>query len=220
MAAWAKSGEYMNSYVKDINPDKPLLIVDADEVLLQFVNHLEAFVAQEGYKIELRGYQLTGNIIHTSTNEVATQETVSDLISNFFKACALQMLAVDGAAQSLQRLSDHLDIIILSNVPSFAKADRIQNLHNLGMPYPFIANEGSKGRSVAFLTEHLKAPSFFIDDLPPQHSSVAKHAPDCHRIHFVADPRLGALVSKADHAHHRIDDWDEVHDHITQHING
>ncbi len=210
----------MNNYIKDINPDKPLLIVDADEVLLQFVTHLEAFASEDGFKVELRGYQLTGNIIHASTNEVATQETVSDLISRFFKVCVLQMQAVDGAARSLKRLSDHLDIIILSNVPSFAKAGRIQNLRDLGMSYPFIANEGPKGSSVAFLTEHLKAPSFFIDDLPLQHTSVAKHAPDCHRIHFVADPRLGALVSKADNAHHRIDDWDEVHDHITQHING
>ena len=47
----------------------------------------------------------------------------------------------------------------------------------------------------------------FVDDLPVHHASVAKHAPEVHRLHMVAEPRLAPAVPVAEHAHIRIDDW-------------
>jgi hypothetical protein len=47
---------------------------------------------------------------------------------------------------------------------------------------------------------------------------VAEHAPDVHRIHFVADPRLAKLIGPASGASKRIDVWEEAQDWITGQI--
>ena len=43
--------------------------------------------------------------------------------------------------------------------------------------------------------------------LPVHHASVAKHAPEVHRLHMIAEPRLAPAIPPAEHAHARIDDW-------------
>ena len=50
----------------------------------------------------------------------------------------------------------------------------------------------------------------FVDDLPVHHMSVAKHAPEVHRLHMVSEPALAAAMPPAPFAHARIDDWREA----------
>jgi hypothetical protein len=64
----------------------------------------------------------------------------------------------------------------------------------------------------------MQAPVFFLDDITHNIDSVAEHAPDVHRIHFVADPRLAKLIGPASGASKRIDVWEEAQDWITGQI--
>jgi hypothetical protein len=50
----------------------------------------------------------------------------------------------------------------------------------------------------------------FVDDLPPHHSSAAKHAPAVGRLHMVADATLRDLIPAAPDAHARIDSWKDA----------
>ena len=68
----------------------------------------------------------------------------------------------------------------------------------------------------ALVAERQPPVAVFIDDLPPHHGSVAKHAPEVHRLHMIADPELRGLIPAAPDAHVRIDDWPAAHAHIRQ----
>lgn len=198
-----------------LNPKKPLLIVDADEVLLRFVEHLEAFFPGEGYELRLTSFRLSGNIFHLGTNEVASPETVTDLIRLFFTKCVDTVPPVEGAAEALRSLSGHYEIVVLTNVPHQFRQRREAALNDLGFTYPVLSNAGEKGPAVKQLQAITEIHSVFVDDLPPQLASVATHAPDTHLVHFVADPRLAVLIEKAPEAHVRIDQWPLLQQHLS-----
>jgi hypothetical protein len=57
------------------------------------------------------------------------------------------------------------------------------------------------------VAEYRPSVAVFVDDLPVHHESVAKHAPEVHRLHMVSEPLLAAAIPPAPYAHARIDDW-------------
>ncbi len=204
--------------ISALSPHRPLLLVDADEVLLKFLEHMETFLNSQNYELRLTSFRLTGNIFTRGTDEAAEHSEVRNLIARFFDDCVDDIPPVEGAAEALQALSNQYQIIVLTNVPEHCRERRQKNLANHGIDYPLIANAGEKGPMVKRLTENLAGPSVFVDDLAFHHRSVASHAPDTHRVHFVADTRLTQLVDKADEAHVRIDLWPELRDYLLQEI--
>ena len=192
----------------DVN--KPLIISDVDEVLLLFVAGLEVFIQSQGYWLDLTSYALHGNIKPIGSSDPAPNDTVTELISSFFREAVETLEPVDHASATLASLGEHADILLLSNVPGTAAAGRIRSLKRHGFDFPLIANSGPKGPAVAQIVEGRKAATFFIDDIPHHIKSVAEEAPDVHRIHFVADPRLAALIEPAKDSHDRLDDWPSV----------
>ncbi len=193
---------------------RPLILTDADEVLVHFVAPLEKFLSKQGLFLDLASFQLAGNIKCRETGYPVDKTDIPDLIGGFFRECVQSCPPVNGAAGALEKLSQRAQIIILSNVPAEQKAKRQTSLAGHGMDYPLIANRGPKGLAVQAITNYHEAPVFFIDDLPENISSVAEHAPDVHRIHFVADARLAGLVEPASGAHMRIDNWEKAADYI------
>lgn len=200
--------------VKSINADQPLLIVDADEVLLRFVEHLETYFEDNGYELRLTSFQLTGNIYDKQTDVAASPTVVKDLIGGFFDERVDTVPAVPGAADALKALSERYQIAVLTNVPHHCRDRREAALHDLGFQYPVLSNAGEKGPAMRTLQDATNGHSVFVDDLPPQLASVAKHAPDVHLVHFVADQRLAALIDKARDAHVRIDVWPDLQSHL------
>lgn len=220
---WWRHGARMVSYsmtfsLSDIPtlfvPDRPILLVDADEVLLQFIKRLEQFFPTKGYELRLTSFQLVGNIYDLETNTPVPPNMIGQLIDTFFDECVDDIPSVDGAAEALLKLSDTYQIAVLSNVPEHCKERRAQSLVNLGMNFPLIANKGNKGPAVKHIASQTKYKTVFVDDLPPQHSSVKDHAHDTHRVHFIADKRLQNMIDKAPAAHHRIDCWQELTAHL------
>ena len=54
------------------------------------------------------------------------------------------------------------------------------------------------------------APVFFLDDIPHNLASVAEAAPEVIRMHFIADPRLAALIPPASDCHFAGSSWPEA----------
>ena len=190
-----------------LDPARPLIICDADEVLLRFLEGLERFLTRNGFYLDLTSFRIHGNVKHRDTDETAADDTVTQLVKDFFASDTRHLEPVTGAAAALRELSSRAQIIILSNLPESSRDARIDNLAEHGMSYPVIAGKGPKGTIVKEIVAGFSSSVVFIDDLPPHISSVAAETPHVHRLHFIADPRLAKLLGPAPDAHRRIDDW-------------
>ena len=198
----------------DLAPGRPLIVCDADEVLLQFLGGLEAYLPGQGLYLDLAGYALTGSIRRAGTGEPLPQAEVGPLIKAFHATAGLDLRPVAGAAEALSGLAAHAQIVILTNVADELAAARRANLAGHGMDYPVVPNAGLKGAAVAALAGRAGAPVFFIDDIPHHHASVAEAVPGAHQIHFVADERLFRLATASPHAGLFTSNWAEAAAHI------
>jgi hypothetical protein len=193
--------------------NRPLLICDADEVLVQFASTFEIYLAEQGYGIRFDSFALSGNIRRIDSGEAASRTQVTTLVDAFFLDRVEACPPVPGAVAALQALSAYADIVILTNIPAAQQARRAAALAAHGMDYPVLSNEGPKGPAVKALAGDRQKVAF-VDDLPPHHQSVAQSIAHVHRLHLVADKRLRALLPRAPHAHARIDEWDEALPHL------
>jgi len=200
----------------ELDAQRPLIISDADEVLLKFMERVEVYLEGQGLWIDLQNFGLSNNIKSRETNQPVKVPT---LIDDFFAAETPHIEAADGAAASLASLADMAQIMVLTNLPFEHKQARIDNLKSHGMDYPVVVNSGLKGPAVRWLADKINAPVFFLDDIPHNVNSVAEDAPEVHCIHFIADARLQKLIDKADGATARFDTWAETHDWIAGKIN-
>lgn len=203
-----------------LSTDRPLIICDADEVLLRFVETLEGYLQEQSLYLRLDSFALSGNIRHTDDDRVVEAERVKDLMREFFSTRVGDCPPVDHAVEALAGLSKQADVVILTNLPSALRAEREAAMTAHGMPYPVISNDGLKGAAVRYLSDGRNRPIAFLDDLPHNIASVAEHAPLVHRIHFIADERLRPLLGPAPDAHRRIDCWREAHDYLESWMNG
>ncbi len=193
---------------------RPLLICDADEVLVQFASAFRHYLADRGWQLRFDSFALHGNVRSIQTGDLAPRETVTRMLDSFFVDSVETCPAVPGAPTALAALSRHADIIVLTNVPAAQRERREASLAKLGMAYPVISNDGLKGPRVADLVADRTRPVAFVDDIPHHHTSVKEKAGHVHRLHLVADPDLRALLPKAPDAHARIDDWDAALPHL------
>lgn len=204
----------ISAFLAKADTAKPLLICDADEVLLNFFQTLETFLEGEGFHVRLDSFALHGNVWRSDREEKASDDMVSSLLERFFTSAIHTSSAVSGAPEALDQLSSHMSICVLTNLPGEQTEARAQSLAKAGMDYPVICNTGLKGPAVKALEEAWQRPAAFIDDLPHNHDSVEQKAPDVHRIHYIASPKLAPMISKPDSAHLRFDHWNDIHRHL------
>lgn len=190
---------------------RPLIVSDADEVLLQFVAGLERYLETQDLWLDLQSFALSGNIKRRGTNEPVPAAEMPLLLDAFFASSTRALEAVPGAATALAALSERAQIVILTNVPLEAKAQREACLVAQDIPFPVIANTGLKGGAVRRLAERVEAPVIFLDDIPHNLASVAKAHVPAYLIHFIADPRLAKLLGPAKESHFHTTLWPEAH---------
>ena len=197
---------------------RPLVICDCDEVLLHFADPFRDYLAA-AHDMELRfdSFSLAGSIRRRACGSGITQADVEPLLDGFFEQWIDRQYPAAGAVEALAALHRQADIVILTNVKDMVRTRRGSELARHGMPYEVICNRGPKGPPVAALiADRGPGAAIFIDDLPPHHGSVAKHAPEVHRLHMVADPELRSLIPAAPDAHARIDSWSEALPYIRE----
>ena len=207
-------GHDLSSALARLTGGRPLLIVDADEVLLRFVAGFDRFLEQQGFFLDLSSYRLHGNVKRKDDATPVLDVEVTALLDEFRRD--LDWLDhVQGARESLQALSKKLDIVVLTNISPAQAAARLRNLESFGLELPLVANSGLKGETVRALASGAGRPSFFVDDIPQHLASAAELAPDVTRIHLIGDERLKPLLPPAEHAHFRAKGWSDARDFIT-----
>lgn len=194
---------------------KPLLILDCDEVILRFVDPLARWLdAEHAIDLRLDSFALAGNMRHRDSGELVAAAQFPALLDGFFARGQHLQFPTDGAVAALNRLSETMDLVVLTNIGDAHREARRTILAGHGLALQVLANDGPKGRMVAELAEGRTA--VFVDDLPPHHDSAARHAPHVGRLHMVGDPALRGLIPAAPQAHARIDDWTEAEPWIRQ----
>ena len=201
------SGDFgIGAALARVVPGRPLIVVDADEVLLRFVDGLDRFLRERGLFLDLASYRLHGNVKRIDDLSPLLDVEVTALLDEFREA--LDWLEpVDAAQEVLGRLSNRASVVVLTNItPNQAQA-RVRNLEALGFDFPVVANSGLKGPALRQLANRAAATTFFIDDIPQHLASAAEHAPDVVRIHLIGDARLKGLLAPCELAHLYAEDW-------------
>ena len=193
----------------DLDPARPLLAVDVDEVIVGLAGHLAEYAAERGFTLRLTDYKLSGALWRVDDTP-ADPEEFAVLFRGFFDENTRHQRMYPGAAEVLRALSDRVQIAILTNVPVHAREDRVFNLAGHGIDYPLVANTGPKGPALRWMAERAGRTAF-IDDTPSQLASAAAQAPDVARIHFVGDDALRGFLPDVEAAQHRADSWAEMH---------
>lgn len=193
-----------------LEPGRPLIAVDADEVLVIFVDHLARYIRTLGYEMRLERYELEGSIFPLGSDQPIPFDACIDLINRFFAQETEAQQAVPGGAEALAALSVEAQIVVLTNVPRAATDERRRNLAALGLGYPLVVNSGGKGRAMAWLSAAVGAPAAFIDDSVGQIESVAKHAPEVMRLHFAWAPHIARLFPTCAAATAQVRSWEEA----------
>lgn len=197
---------------------RPLLISDADEVLTEFMIGLESYLERNGLYFDWSSFALTGNIRRKGDATVVASDEVRDHLKTFFARHTAELTPVPGAAGALAALARRTQIVVLTNVPFDQREARRRSLAGHGMDYPVVANVGAKGAAVRRLAERVDAPVFFVDDIPHNHSSVARAAAEVYRLHLIADPRLAELLGAAEDSHYRARDWEDARSFIERRL--
>ncbi|MFQ5783824.1 MAG: hypothetical protein ACE5H8_03250 [Alphaproteobacteria bacterium] len=191
----------------DIRRHHPLIVSDADEVIVRFMAGFERYLDVRGLYFTWRSYRLDGNILGKADDAALTASDIHALLDDFFAAHTDSLEPVAGAAAALGALSGRAQIVVLSNLPLAYRENRRRWLVHHGIDYPLVVNIGAKGPAVRALAARAAAPTCFIDDSPTHHETVARDAGHVLRLHFTADDRLARLVGPAQASHHRAGDW-------------
>ena len=188
---------------------KPLLICDCDEVLLHMVRHFGTWLGDvHAIDFELRSSDFSTAMRRRGSDEPLSREDMWGLLGGFFPQEMARQTLVPHAREALARIAAQADIVILTNLGDHCREARIAQLASHGIAHRVECNQGGKGEPVARLVaEHGGPVTVFVDDLGVHHESVARHAPDVHRLQMVSEPELAPHVPKAPDAHARIDDW-------------
>ena len=197
--------------------ERPLVIVDVDEVLGLFMKGFGGFVAERGYELRFDRFALFQNLYRPGEMEHLEVTEGRKLFDEFFRSGCGELEPAPGAVEALARLKPKAEILILSNAPASAERLRGDWLRRHGLPHTLILSSGPKGPITAGLTAQCAGKTAFIDDLLSNLDSVAEHSPRTARFQHVADPRLRALAPRSD-AHPRIDDWAQLGEAIERAI--
>ena len=189
--------------------DRPLVIVDVDEVLGLFMQGFGAFVAERGYELRFERFALFQNIYRPGATEHLDLTEGRALFDAFFRDRCGEIEPAPGAVEALRRLKPRAELLILSNAPADAERLRGEWLKRHGLPQALILSSGPKGPITAALVAQTSGKTAFVDDLIPNLDSVAEHSPATATFQHVADPRLRPLAPRSDR-HPRIDDWSDL----------
>ncbi len=193
-----------------LTSSRPLIISDADEVILHFSDLLSQYLLTQGMYVIFTSYNLEGNIKYIDSDKPVDSELFKGLIEDYFENNVEKQPVVKGAIEHLGNLSEYCDIIILTNIPHAFADRRRTKLAQLGINYPMISSSGPKGPVLKAIRQRTDEKLIFIDDISHHHESVAKHVPETLRIQFIADKQLNKLEKQSAHSHHRCHDWPDI----------
>ena len=197
--------------------DRPLVVCDVDDVVLQFAAPFQDFLRGEGNELLPRSFRLTGNIVSTATQVALEAEDVRRLIETFFELQENWQLPFELVVRTLASLAGHSDVVFLTAMPPRYREQRRRLLDKLDLPYPMIASEEPKGPIMHRLHASRPLPSVFIDDMAHNLHSVRDHLPQSLVLHMMPDSPLHQHAPKPENVP-RATDWAHAAELIHAHI--
>jgi hypothetical protein len=201
---------------------RPLLISDCDEVLLHMIVPFRDWLDEAHHiHFDLVHGDWGEALRHKHDGTVVERGQVWDLLNGFFDTEMGRQQAIDGAVDAINRLREHADVVILTNLLDHRAAPRMAQLQAVGINAPVYTNQGGKGEALGrILEEYNPSVAVFVDDLGHQHDSVGEHHPDVWRLHFVGEPLLWERVNSSKAAHARLDRWADAEGWIRDRLIG
>jgi len=192
-----------------LSRERPLVLIDVDEVLGLFMQGFGDFVATQGLEMRIDKFALFQNLYRpgaTDHVEIAEGKALFDI---FFAEHCDTLEPAPGAIAALNALNRHSELLILSNAPAPAERLRARWLKHHGMDHPLVLNSGPKGPIAAALIAQTSQPTAFVDDLISNLDSVDEHSPATATFQHVADLRLRGFAPRSKR-HPRVDDWADL----------
>lgn len=195
---------------------RPLIISDCDEVLLHMVSPFKDWLeASQGVDFNLDGHNFAEALRWQKSGELLEPADIWKMLGRFFDTEMDNQTPIPGAVEAINALSEHADVVILTNLVDERREKRAEQLARVGIHAPVYTNQGPKGPPLkAILEEHgASRRALFIDDLAQHHVSVRETAPDVLRLHMCGEPTIASAINcahKSGDADARIDRWDEA----------
>jgi FMN phosphatase YigB (HAD superfamily) len=194
---------------------RPLVISDCDEVLLHMIAPFRDWLGEaHGIDFDLSGREFHQAMTRQGTGAPGDQSEVWPLLNQFFDDQMHRQTPIAGAVKGVSDLSEHADIVVLTNLLDHRQENRTRQLADHGIHVRVYTNQGPKGPALkAILDEFNPSRAVFIDDLAQHHGSVAEMLPHVSRLHLCGEPSIAphiACAHQAGHAHARIDDWESA----------
>ncbi len=196
-----------------LHPQRPLLICDVDEVIVRFIDALDAWLRARDLGLHSDSWALEDNI-RTPEGVALPPSRVHGLLHAFFAERTGDMPLMAGAADALAQLArEGVQVVLLSNIPHLFRAARERNLRRHGLNFPLVTNSGPKGPAIRKLRRMVRQPVAFMDDHPDFLHSAAQYCPspgELHLLHFVPDNPFVPHLPPMRAPHVRVRDWNEA----------
>lgn len=200
--------------------DRPLVVCDVDDVVLEFVMPFQRFLESLGHRLEPRSYRLHGNIISTIDQRPLADALVTQLILDFFEAQEDWQTPFGDAVKSLKTLGDDADVVFLTAMPPRYTEMRRRLLDRLDLTFPLLATESPKGPVVRQMHGRRGLPLAFIDDMAHNHVSVAESVPECLLVHLMPQSDIHKHAPKPGPHVVQVTDWQAAEREVQRHFAG
>ncbi|WP_455271964.1 hypothetical protein [Rhizobium herbae] len=198
--------------------DRPLIVCDIDEVVLEFLTPFRNFLRSSGCDLLPRSFRLHGNVVDLDSGIPVENAMTSELLETFFRLQDQWQTPADLAVDTLAGLSTDADIIFLTAMPPRYTGVRRSLLDRHGLRYPLLASEEPKGPIIKRLHDARDVPLVFIDDILRNLQSVHTHAPDCLLINLMANAEFRAMAPDPGNGIAKADSWTDVAAIIRAHL--
>jgi len=193
---------------------RPLLVLDVDDVLIEFITPFIRFLDAQGLDMALEAPRLYGKITRRQTGEVIDRALVASLLDGFFATQDRWQSPLERAVEAVSSLSAKADVVLLTAMPHRHRALRRTHLDRLGFPYPLVTTETAKGPAVHRLRGATPRPIAFVDDTPHHLVSAREAIDDAHLFHLMAVPSLRQFLAPLPERIEIVDDWHEAETRI------
>lgn len=198
--------------------NRPLLVCDIDEVVLEFLTPFDQYLRSIGHTLLPRSFRLHGNIVAVQTGEEASNDAVSAFEHDFYAEQDNWQFPARGAVETLHELSHHADVVFLTAMPPRFHSARRNLLDRMNLSFPMVATEEPKGKVLQRLHGKREVPVVFIDDISHNLESVHTHVPNCHLLHLMANVEFRKLAPQTSDYVFQADDWTHAKQLILSHF--
>ena len=209
--------EYEQLFGLDIG-SRPLVAVDVDEVVLQFLSPFKSFLKANGHELVLETFSLNGNVTCLETGEKVSDSQVGALLAAFYDAQEDWQIPFEAARETLEGISEIADVLLLTAMPPQHRPARRRLLARHGFRFPLIASEEPKGEVLRKLCNNNPPLLIFVDDMLYNCRSVADCLPEALTINLLINDDYRAMAPKTESPSVVATGWEHADRLIRRHI--